>query len=487
MWWLVKQPTPLAPMVDQFTRNAAAAVFLGAALIQGATWRRTRESYLLWTALALIVIGLKFPLGTALGLGPWQRHPAVEPALVVRLALVFTVILLAALALAGSIRPLRQQSRRLVRWLLLVSGSTAAAVLASGPVGLPILSEMQILRSAEWLATASWVALTIAFFRHGRANRRTRCWGSAGLGLMAIVEFAHALDLAGPVRLLEYSSGVQLLAALLAIRAALARIRTDWTSSDFLARELSGRLWVARRDLHSAERRESERLHDARTAIFSLIAASELLAEQDLGMEQHDRRPLAGLMSSELRRLSGLMETTGDQPVQSFSLSHTLPPLVFAARLGGLDVRLDDADCWVLGRECAFTSAVANVLTNARVHAPGSTVTVDVRRSGPRVIIRIADDGPGVPPIERRRLLERGVRGSASRGPGSGLGLYTAAKAVADQGGSLELAETPGGGTTVLLTLPACDAPAPASIPLVNTADDRPRVPISSGRAISGG
>jgi signal transduction histidine kinase len=70
------------------------------------------------------------------------------------------------------------------------------------------------------------------------------------------------------------------------------------------------------------------------------------------------------------------------------------------------------------------------------------------------VVLTVDDDGPGIPSGDRARVLRRGVQGVAG-GPGTGLGLHTATRAMAAQSGSLRLADRPGGGTRVILTLPA--------------------------------
>ena len=72
-------------------------------------------------------------------------------------------------------------------------------------------------------------------------------------------------------------------------------------------------------------------------------------------------------------------------------------------------------------------------------------------------MIRVDDDGPGIPSAERELVLQRGRSGSTPA-PGSGLGLHTAARSMREQGGGLELTERPGGGTRVSLTLPTFSA-----------------------------
>ena len=83
--------------------------------------------------------------------------------------------------------------------------------------------------------------------------------------------------------------------------------------------------------------------------------------------------------------------------------------------------------------------------------------SVSLVREGGMAVIRIEDDGPGIPEAEIARMLEPFTRMEASRNSatgGAGLGL-TLARAVAEQhGGALRLANRPGGGLIASVSLP---------------------------------
>ena len=88
--------------------------------------------------------------------------------------------------------------------------------------------------------------------------------------------------------------------------------------------------------------------------------------------------------------------------------------------------------------------------------APGTPVTVSVRRDGDDAVLEVADRGPGVPADLRERVFERFARGSGdtARAGGSGLGLAIV-KAVTDaHGGTVELLDAPGGGARFVVSLP---------------------------------
>jgi signal transduction histidine kinase len=71
-----------------------------------------------------------------------------------------------------------------------------------------------------------------------------------------------------------------------------------------------------------------------------------------------------------------------------------------------------------------------------------------------RLLITIDDDGPGIPLEKRHLALKRGQRLDESK-PGSGLGLHIVTETAGMYGGNLELADSPTGGLSCSLNLPA--------------------------------
>ncbi|MFO1322463.1 MAG: sensor histidine kinase N-terminal domain-containing protein [Burkholderiales bacterium] len=137
------------------------------------------------------------------------------------------------------------------------------------------------------------------------------------------------------------------------------------------------------------------------------------------------------------------------------------------ARAGGIDLGLDAARAatWVLAQPALLKEALSNLLHNALRYTPrGGQVTVMVRPAGPRALIEVVDDGPGLRPEEFARAGERFFRGSNVRQPGTGLGLAIV-KSIAERlGGELQL--TPGPGdrglrATIALSVLAGGDPVP--------------------------
>jgi two-component system, OmpR family, sensor kinase ParS len=98
-----------------------------------------------------------------------------------------------------------------------------------------------------------------------------------------------------------------------------------------------------------------------------------------------------------------------------------------------------------------LSRAVVNVLRNAVKYAR-TRVALSVERNGNRTVIRIDDDGPGVPPDQRQRLFEPFTRIEGSRGRdsgGVGLGLAIVKSVAEWHGGEARISDSPLGGARV--------------------------------------
>ena len=99
---------------------------------------------------------------------------------------------------------------------------------------------------------------------------------------------------------------------------------------------------------------------------------------------------------------------------------------------------------------------LGNLIENAAKYGGGSVfVTVDAVPGDQRFCeIWVEDDGPGIPPADRARIFDRGVRLDSGK-PGTGLGLAIVRDVAEIYGGSAELGESEDlGGLLVKLRLP---------------------------------
>jgi two-component system phosphate regulon sensor histidine kinase PhoR len=130
------------------------------------------------------------------------------------------------------------------------------------------------------------------------------------------------------------------------------------------------------------------------------------------------------------------------------------------ARAKGIDLELtcpDDLRAQV--NPPLLEQALVNLVDNAvKFSEPGKVVRVEAQREGPQVIIRVRDQGPGIPPEHLPRIFERFYRVDAGRSRkigGSGLGLAIVKHIALAHGGRVTAASTPGKETVFSLHLQA--------------------------------
>jgi two-component system sensor histidine kinase KdpD len=104
--------------------------------------------------------------------------------------------------------------------------------------------------------------------------------------------------------------------------------------------------------------------------------------------------------------------------------------------------------------------AVANLIDNALVHAGGAGLRIEAGAVAGRVDLRVVDHGPGVRAEDRELVFRPFQRlGDSENEAGVGLGLAVARGFVEAVGGDLDVDDTPGGGCTMVVRLPAPPQP----------------------------
>jgi two-component system sensor histidine kinase KdpD len=99
--------------------------------------------------------------------------------------------------------------------------------------------------------------------------------------------------------------------------------------------------------------------------------------------------------------------------------------------------------------------SLANVVENAVRHGGSEPVRVTASQRGDMIELRVSDRGPGVPDSAKGRMFEPFQRlGDRPRGSGIGLGLAVARGFAEAIGGDLHAEDTPGGGLTMIFSLP---------------------------------
>jgi two-component system sensor histidine kinase PrrB len=116
-----------------------------------------------------------------------------------------------------------------------------------------------------------------------------------------------------------------------------------------------------------------------------------------------------------------------------------------------------DEDVAVRGWAEGLRMIVDNLLDNAAIHGVDdrgkASITVALTRAGDLAVLRVQDDGPGIPPEDRDRVFVRFQRRAA--GPGSGLGLTLVRQQAERQGGAVAVLDpAEGTGARIEVRLP---------------------------------
>jgi two-component system sensor histidine kinase KdpD len=207
--------------------------------------------------------------------------------------------------------------------------------------------------------------------------------------------------------------------------------------------------------------------HDVRTPVAAIKAALETLSDETLEVTVEDRRELLRSATQSADRLDALLANLLDlsrlqmgavrpqrEPV---SVEEVLHGATQGVPAGAVVDETDESLPLILTDAGLAERALANLVENAVRHSPSD---LPVRLSaavvpGERLEVRVIDRGPGVPEEDRDRMFLPFQRlGDAPEGLGVGLGLAVARGLAEAVGATLEAEETPGGGLTMVMSLP---------------------------------
>jgi two-component system, OmpR family, sensor histidine kinase KdpD len=215
--------------------------------------------------------------------------------------------------------------------------------------------------------------------------------------------------------------------------------------------------------------------HDLRTPLASAKAAVGTLRTPDLALSDEDRAELLATAEESLDRLSGLVENLLDMSrLQAGSLALAIQPIdvadVISAALTSLGqaaseviIRVPEDIPDVAADPALLERAVANLMQNAVRHSPPD-VPPQVMASayGGAVEIRVIDCGAGVPGADWERIFQPFQRlGDRDNTSGVGLGLALSRGLVEAMSGTLSPEATPGGGLTMIISLPTASRSTP--------------------------
>ncbi len=223
--------------------------------------------------------------------------------------------------------------------------------------------------------------------------------------------------------------------------------------------------------------------HDLRSPLTAISTASEAIASPTLS--EQERLEMAGVIQHEVKRLARLVDNLLDLSRLEAGVAEpqaewtAIDELIHAAlqeigaEPGQFALSIDRELPLVKADPVQLERAFVNVLENARRHAGGHPVSVRARAvralagtaeqgsaeqgpAGDRLIVRVVDRGPGIPPAQLERVFEPFYRAGTPQGGhrGSGLGLAIARGFTEANGGHLHAESLPGQGTSFVFELP---------------------------------
>lgn len=199
--------------------------------------------------------------------------------------------------------------------------------------------------------------------------------------------------------------------------------------------------------------------HDLRGPLATALSAAGTLRERDL--EPHARDEIAAAQERSLEKMSAILDDLLvlvrlerhriEAPAAADPVAAAHAVAADSEPPNGREVTVVGVTGQVAMPAEALGRTLDNLVQNALVHGRGA-VSIHLTEADHQITIQVDDEGPGVPPELRERVFEPFV----GRGEGSlGLGLFLAHRLVEHYGGALWVEDTPGGGASFRVRLPA--------------------------------
>jgi two-component system, OmpR family, sensor histidine kinase KdpD len=208
--------------------------------------------------------------------------------------------------------------------------------------------------------------------------------------------------------------------------------------------------------------------HDLRTPLAAAKAAVSSLRSDDIDFSPEDTAELLATVEESVDGLTALVGNLLDSSrlaagVVRPAVSRVyLEEVVQRALLGitALDrVKVDVGDAVALADAGLLERVLVNLVDNALRYSHDGLVRVNAGHVGDRVLINVVDEGPGVTRGAEAEMFEPFQRlGDSDNTSGVGLGLSVARGFTEAMGGTISTTDTPGGGLTLVIDLPAAAA-----------------------------
>ncbi|GAA0326248.1 DUF4118 domain-containing protein [Actinoallomurus spadix] len=206
--------------------------------------------------------------------------------------------------------------------------------------------------------------------------------------------------------------------------------------------------------------------HDLRTPLASIKASVGSLRSPDVRWDPEDEAEFLATIEESADRLDRLVANLLDMSrlqtgvvnplTRPVTLDEVIQPALANVPADQVKVEVPEDLPPVVADPGLLERSLANVVENAVRHGGPEPVRVTAGEHDDMLEVRVADRGPGVPDSAKPRMFEPFQRlGDRPRGSGVGLGLAVARGFAEAVGGELRAEDTPGGGLTMVFSLPA--------------------------------
>ncbi|MFD3656717.1 DUF4118 domain-containing protein [Streptomyces sp. NPDC058620] len=214
--------------------------------------------------------------------------------------------------------------------------------------------------------------------------------------------------------------------------------------------------------------------HDLRTPLAGIKASVTSLRADDVDWSETDRDALLEGIEEGADRLAALIGNLLDMSrlntgtvvplIRETDLDEVVPMALGGVPEGSVELDIPETLPMVAVDRGLLERVVANIVENAVKYNPeGRPVLISASSLRDRVELRVVDCGPGVPDAVKGQMFEPFQRlGDAPRGAGVGLGLAVARGFTEVIHATLSAEDTPGGGLTMVLSLPTAPTGQPA-------------------------
>jgi two-component system OmpR family sensor kinase len=365
----------------------------------------------------------------------------------------------------------------------LIRESSGASGLGAPRAGLSTHGEMRVATAR----IAGETGITTGYVQYGRSVAHVestvdRLWLFIAAGILGGTLLASLAGLAIAARAMRPIAALTTAAGQIAATGDPSRHMPEPQAEDEVAElartleQMLRSLDAARSEREAAMKKQREFVadasHELRTPLTSVLANLELLQASLEGANKDEEAAMVDSALRSSRRMSRLVadllllaradagrigkRRACDLAEIAGNAATEVLPL-----LGDRELAIENGrPLPVQGNPDELHRLVLNLLDNAARHTPpGSEIELRLHAQGGEAIVEVADDGPGIPAAARDQIFDRFVRGDGPAdtavGPGSGLGLAIVRAVALSHGGTVEVGDSPRGGSLFRVRLPA--------------------------------